>query len=111
MIKHKEGKKIEIADTLSRLYTIDDSETKSGKIDHRQGIIVKVPFRLGSIITPDDIIAYLQSSKEQIVIAASDPSISKCCQTETFDETGETKVNQIQENINQVSEVKNNILK
>ena len=82
LVRHKNGEHLTIADTLSRVFTIANNDTSSDeKVHHRQGILVKVPFPLGSIVNPNDIIEYIKTAPDQIVTATSDPKISKECQT------------------------------
>lgn len=102
MVKHKAGEKLTLADNLSRLYTIDQEEYSKGKISHTQGIIVKNRFRLGSVITPSDIIQELELNEDQLVMSACDERITKSCQT-GCSETADT--------INNISSVKDQILK
>ena len=107
LVKHKSGKALTAADALSRMYVLEDSEENQGRIDHRQGILVKVPFKIGTLVTPKDIISYLQSGEQQIVIPTSDPTISKCCQTDDNPQ----HVHSITENINQSKSTKSKIFK
>ena len=101
LVRHKSGEKLTAADTLSRLYIIDSDEYNS-KISHHQGILVKVPFRLGQVVTPIDIMDELAKGDDQIVMANSDPRVTKDIQTNNSSilnsdkQTVIERVNQIQ---------------
>ena len=81
LVKHKPGEKLVIADVLSRVHVLENESSNPEKVDHKQGIIVKNPFRAGQLITAQDIITYLQSSENQVVMSSSDPRITRACQT------------------------------
>ena len=81
LVKHKKGKHMVTADNLSRMW-IAKTTKHPDKVSPYQGILVKVPFPIGSVITTADIITYIENNRDQqIVMASSDPSITKETQT------------------------------
>ena len=102
MVKHKAGQRLTLADNLSRLYVVDQEEYSKGKISHMQGIIVKNKFRLGSIISPSDIIELLEKEEDNIVMSACDERVTKMCQVDQCMFTNDT--------VNRVSQVQDKVL-
>ena len=82
LVKHKAGKYMKVADSLSRIWTTELTPDKSGKITHLSGILVRVPFKPGSVISPADIIEQIENATSPLVQSSCDPSISKNTQTE-----------------------------
>ena len=81
LIKHKKGKHMTTADNISRMW-ITKPTKHPDKVSPYQGILVKIPFPVGSIITTADIITYIENNRDQqIVMSSSDPSITKGTQT------------------------------
>lgn len=73
-----------LADTISRAWTLDAEATnKTARVPHTQGILVETPFSPRSIISPADILEYVQRGDSNIVVGSSDPSVSKSSQTDT----------------------------
>ena len=87
LVRHKPGKYMKVADSLSRVWTSEATPDKTGKVSHLQGILVKVPFKPGAIITPADIIEQLESASSPLVRSSCDPLITKGTQTPVI-ETG-----------------------
>ena len=111
LVRHKPGPQMTIADALSRVYTVDSDESTNEKVHHRQGILVKVPFRLGSIITPDDIIEYIEKSPDQIVTSTSDEKITKCCQTDAvLIKSCEEEIENTNNHLGQINNIKSKVL-
>ena len=84
LVRHKDGKHLLLADTISRAWTLDvDADNPDLRVPHTQGILVEVPFPPGSIVSPADILAFVQKGESNVVRSSSDPSISKASQTST----------------------------
>ena len=43
LLRHKDGNKMVLADSFSRMYTLDNDELKSERISHQQGLLIKNP--------------------------------------------------------------------
>ena len=82
LVKHKAGKYMNVADSLSRIWTTELTPDKTGRITHLQGILVRVPFKPGSVVTPTDIIEQLENATEPLVQSSCNPLITKSSQTE-----------------------------
>ena len=81
LVRHKPGKYMKVADNLSRVWTSEAAPDKTGKVSHLQGILVKVPFQPGAIISPADIIEQLECATSPLVRSSCDPLITKATQT------------------------------
>ena len=86
LIRHKSGKNLALADTLSRAWVLDPrEETPKEKIPYTQGILVETIFTPGQLVTPTDILYHVENATPQLVTNASDPKITK--ETQTYSET------------------------
>jgi hypothetical protein len=81
LVKHKKGKHMVTADNISRMW-IAKTTKHPDKVSPYQGILVKIPFPIGSIVSTADIITYIETNRDQqIVMSSSDPTITKETQT------------------------------
>ena len=76
---------MKVADSLSRIWTLEGTPDRTGKITHLAGILVKVPFKPGSIISPADIIEQLETATSALVRSSCDPIITKGTQTDQME--------------------------
>ena len=81
-IKHKKGENLKMVDGLSRIWTTEARLDKTGKVSHLAACIVRVPFKVGRIVSPADIMEVIQNSTEPLVFAADSPTITKATQTD-----------------------------
>ena len=100
LVRHKAGEHLLVADSLSRYWIIDQTEEKNAKVSHMGGILVKVPFYPGEVVTPQRLIEYILSGEDQIVMSSNDPKISKMTDTgdlpNMFEYPKDIKINQVQ---------------
>ena len=54
ILVHKAGSHMNIADRISRFWTIEETLDTKGRISLLQGILVKTVFPVGTIVTPND---------------------------------------------------------
>ena len=80
LVRHKAGKYLTVADSLSRIWTVTNSKNPD-KVSHLSGILVRVPFKPGSIVTVQDIIEQIEQARLPLVMSSSNPTISKASQT------------------------------
>ena len=71
-----------MVDGLSRIWTTEARLDKTGKVSHLAACIVRVPFKVGRIVSPADIMEVIQNSTEPLVFAADSPTITKATQTD-----------------------------
>ena len=84
LVRHKEGKNLLVADTLSRAWVLDPTKDNDiERVPHTSGILIETPFRPGDFITPADILRFIEKGGNQIVRNSSDPKITKETQTDS----------------------------
>ena len=82
LVRHKPGRYMNIADGLSRFWTIEEQIDQSSKVTHLAGILVRSVFPVGTVVTPEMIVTAIQEAENPLVMSAESPLITKGCQTD-----------------------------
>ena len=96
LVKHKKGKYMQVADSLSRMWTVS-SKPSPDKVSHLSGILVRVPFKPGAIVSVQDIITQIEQHENPLVLSSSCETITKSTQAtdESTNQTAEVSTTEI----------------